>query len=81
MKDLTNYMCIARGLSVAVKGTHSDGRLLEEGEIVAWSKDKYKLMADDSIKSYVADCGRAVLKAKEDCCSKEGFIEEMAVRG
>lgn len=81
MKDLTNKMCIEKGLSVPAKGMHYDGTVMEDGAVVAWSKDKYKLLADVSKKSYVVDCGIAVHEAKADCCSRDCFIEEMEERG
>ena len=42
MKQLTNQMCREHGLTVAEKGKHFDGSQIEKGEVIAWSKDKYK---------------------------------------
>lgn len=77
MKQLTNQMCRERGLSVAEKGKHFDGSQIEKGEVVAWSKDKYNLFRQQVKDSFVADCAMAVLKALENCISKETFIEKM----
>ena len=77
MKQLTNQMCRERGLTVAEKGKHFDGCRIEKGEVIAWSKDKYNLFRQQVKDSFVADCAMAVLKALENCISKEKFIEKM----
>lgn len=77
MKQLTNQMCRKCGLTVAEKGKHFDGSQIEKGEVIAWSKDKYNLFRQQAKDSFVADCAMAVLKALENCISKEKFIEKM----
>ena len=77
MKQFTNQMCRERGLTVAEKGKHFDGSQIEKGEVIAWSKDKYNLFRQQVKESFVADCAMAVLKALENCISKEKFIEKM----
>ena len=77
MKQLTNQMCRERGLTIAEKGKHFDGSQIEKGEVIAWSKDKYNLFRQQVKESFVADCAMAVLKAMENCISKEKFIEKM----
>ena len=77
MKQLTNRMCRERGLTVTEKGKHFDGSQIEKGEVIAWSKDKYNLFRQQVKDSFVADCAMAVLKALENCISKEKFIEKM----
>lgn len=80
-KEFTNNLCLERGLSLTEKGKHFDGTVIEEGQVTAWSKDKYNLFQHDDKKSFVADCAIAVMESKEDCCSKEDFIEKMHERG
>ena len=77
MKQLTNQMCRERGLTVAEKGKHFDESQIEKGEVIAWSKDKYNLFRQQVKDSFVADCAMAVLKALENCISKEKFIEKL----
>ena len=77
MKQLINQMCRKRGLTVAEKGKHFDGSQIEKGEVIAWSKDKYNLFRQQVTDSFVVDCAMAVLKALENCISKEKFIEKM----
>ena len=77
MKQLTNQMCRERGLTVVEKGKHFDGSQIEKGEVIAWSKDKYNLFRQQVKDSFVADCAMEVLKALENCISKEKFIEKM----
>lgn len=81
MKQLTNEMCMERGLSVASKGKNFYGADLEEGHVRAWSKDKYHLLANESKDSYLMDCGLAVLDSMEQCESKEQFVSNMKERG
>ncbi len=54
---------------------------LKKGEVIAWSKDKYNLFRQQVKDSFVADCAMAVLKALENCISKEKFIEKMKQLG
>ena len=81
MKQLTNEMCLERGLSVALKGKNFHGEDLEEGHVKAWSKDKYHLLANESKDSYLTDCGLVVLDSMEQCESKEQFMSNMKKRG
>ena len=76
MKQLTNQMCRERELTVAEKGKHFDGSQIEKGEVIAWSKDKYNLFRQQVKDSFVADCAMAVLKALENCISKEDLENE-----
>lgn len=81
MKKLTNAMCRKRGLGIAEKGKHFDGRVMESGEVIAWSKDKYRLLANEYKSSYLADCAIAVMNVMEDCTSREQFIRKMQEQG
>lgn len=80
-KEFTNELCRERGLSVAEKGRHFDGSLIEQGEITAWSKDKYNLLINDSKKSFVAECAIAVMEVVPQSASREEFITGMEERG
>ena len=46
-KEFTNNLCRERGLHVAEKGRHFDGSPIEDGEIIAWNKNTYKLLSND----------------------------------
>lgn len=81
-KDFTNELCRDQGLSVAEKGHHFDGSIIEQGEITAWSKDKYNLLINNTKDSFVADCALAIMSVMSGgCCSRDDFISEMAQRG
>lgn len=80
-KEFTNSLCCERGLTVAEKGKHFDGSLIEEGEIIAWSKDKYNLLINDSKKSFLAECGISLLEVIPVSSSREEFISGMNERG
>ena len=81
MKELTNEMCKERGFTIAQKGKHFDGKPFDVGEVVAWSQDKYKLLANEAKESFLASCGLAVLNALESCTDKLQFIERMLEQG
>ena len=81
MKDFTNEMCAQRDLSIAEKGHHFDGSSIELGEMIAWDKDKYKLLTDDKKKSYLIDCGTAIIESMRGCFSKEAFQINMEDHG
>ena len=81
MKEMTNQMCVERGLTVAQKWKDFHGNDLEEGHVRAWSKDKYHLLLDDQKKSHVAECALAVMETREQSCSKDEFVKGMAIRG
>ena len=80
-KTYTNELCRDRGFSVAEKGRHFDGSRIEEGQITAWRKDKYNLLANESKKSYLADCAIAIMEAVPGSASREEFVQKMAERG
>ena len=81
MKEFTNEMCAQRDLSIAEKGRHFDGSSMELGEMIAWDKDKYKLLTDDKKKSYLIDCGTAIIESVRNCFSKEAFQRNMEDHG
>ncbi len=81
MKEFTNEMCAQRDLSIAEKGRHFDGSSMELGEMIAWDKDKYKLLTDDKKKSYLIDCGTAIIESVRNCFSKETFQRNMEDHG
>ena len=80
-KNYTNNLCREHGLTVAEKGRHFDGSLIEQGEISAWSKDKYNLLINTAKKSYVADCAIALMDVIPGCTGREEFISGMKKRG
>ena len=80
-KEFTNTLCREMGLSIAEKGHHFDGSFIEEGEITAWSKDKYNLLINDSKKSFVADCAIAIMESVPRSTCREDFISHMAEKG
>ena len=80
-KVFTNILCRERGLHVAEKGRHFDGSPIEAGEIISWNKNTYKLLTNDSKKSFLADCGIALMEVIPRSASKEEFISGMAEKG
>lgn len=80
-KKFTNELCHDRGLSIAEKGHHFDGSPIATDEIIAWSKDKYNLLINDSKKSYVGECAKAIMDAIPIAKDKEDFIALMDKAG
>ena len=80
-KDFTNSLCKDRGLSVNRKGFHFDGTRMNVGHLSAWSKDKYNLIKNSPAKSYVVQCGMALMDAVPTSASREGFIAAMKEKG
>lgn len=80
-KVFTNNLCREKGLHVAEKGRHFDGTPIESGEIIAWNKNTYKLLTNDSKKSFLADCGIALMEVIPRSASKKEFISGMAEKG
>ena len=80
-KEFTNKLCLERGLTIAEKGRHFDGSVIEQGEITAWSTDKYNLLLNDTKKSFVADCAIAIMEVVPQSSSREDFISGMEERG
>ncbi len=80
-KLFTNKLCAVLGLTVARKGHHFDGTPIEEGQILSWNKNKFKLLADSEKKSYIVDCAVAAMESAENSLSREEFIENMMQKG
>ena len=80
-KLFTNELCQARGLSIAEKGHHFDGSLISPGAVIVWNKDKYNLLINDSKKSYVVDCAKAIIDAIPIAKDKDDFITIMGRSG
>ena len=71
-KQICNEMCRDRGWSVARRGRHADGSRFSEGEVTAWSKNKWHQMAEDPKQSYLVELALAV----QDCMAAAGSREE-----
>lgn len=80
-KKFTNDLCRDRGLSIVEKGHHFDGTLIAPSEVTAWDKDKYNLLINDSKKSYVGDCAKAIMDAIPIAMDKKDFIALMNKAG
>ena len=74
-KSICNDMCRSRSLSVASKGRHADGTAFSEGEITAWTKDKWHQMSEDPKQSYLVALALAVQDCAAAACSKEEFCD------
>lgn len=81
-KSIADQMCREKGYHVVEKGKHFNGTKMREGEITAWNNDKYRVLEDQTKKSYVAACGAAVLRSLErKPKTKEEFVYRMKQQG
>ena len=80
-KEFTNRLCEERGFTIAIKGRHFDGSMMEQGEMISWDKDKYNLLINPAKKSYVADCAMALLETVPYALDREHFIQGMELKG
>ena len=76
-KQICNEMCLQRGWQVAKKGHHYDGTAFADGEITAWSKDKWHQMEQAPEKSYLVDLALAVQDCTAAVCNREDFCTMM----
>ena len=81
LKDITNEICEARGLPVAVKGRHFDGSEIEPGEIIAWDRSKYEMLINEEKESYMIDCAEAIVETVPKCDNSDDFVARMELRG
>lgn len=81
MKDLTNTMCIEKGLSIAVKGQHYDGSLIEKGEVISWKKNQYNMIKNNTKNSFLVDCAKAVMDSIKSAINRDSFIGKMQNKG
>ena len=75
MKEYSDELCKANGLSVTVKG---------ENSLRAYDMKKYKVIEKDLMgqgKSYVYQCFKAVDEVKDKAVSREDFIAKMKEKG
>lgn len=80
-KEICNDLCKKYDLTIAHKGKHFDGTDIEEGEILAWNKEKYRALIELKKESFLADCGIAVINTVEQASSKDEFISRMKEKG
>lgn len=76
-KKLCNQMCQARGLSVAQKGRHADGKAFADGEVTVWSKNKWHQLAEDPKNSHLVQLAMAIQDCSAAAESREAFCEMM----
>lgn len=83
-KQLCNTLCQRAKLSVPMKGMHYNGTRIDIDVKAAWDKNLYQIIQkaqNGEIKSYVADCAKAIVKATKMACSKEEFAADMLGSG
>lgn len=76
-KKLCNEMCQARGLSVAQKGHHADGKAFADGEVTVWDKNKWHLLLEDLKNSHLVQLAMAIQDCGAAAESREAFCTLM----
>ena len=82
MKDLSDKICLAHGLSLTYKGKAFDGSKREE--TTAYRKEQYRFLKraeQGEVKSYVQDIALAVMDCRERATSRSEFVELMNAQG
>ena len=82
MKDLSDKICLAHGLSLTYKGKAFDGSKREE--TTAYRKGQYRFLKraeQGEVKSYVQDIALAVMDCRECATSRSEFVELMNAQG
>ena len=82
MKDLSDKICLAHGLSLTYKGKTFDGS--EREETTAYRKEQYRFLKraeQGEVKSYVQDIALAVIDCRERATSRSEFVELMNAQG
>ena len=82
MKEISDRLCLERGLHITEKGKTFDGRDREETS--AYRKETYQLLKKaehGEVQSYVQDIALAILGSREQATSREDFIRLMNLRG
>ena len=82
MKDLSDKICLAHGLSLTYKGKAFDGS--EREETTAYRKEQYRFLKraeQGEVKSYVQDIALAVMDCRERATSRSEFVELMNAQG
>lgn len=82
MKDLSDKICLAHGLSLTYKGKTFDGS--EREETTAYRKEQYRFLKraeQGEVKSYVQDIALAVMDCRERATSRSEFVELMNAQG
>ncbi|MDO4491937.1 MAG: relaxase/mobilization nuclease domain-containing protein [Lachnospiraceae bacterium] len=82
MKDFSDELCRAYGLSITVKGKSYEGA--EREETTAHRKDTFRLLQKAEkrqIDSYVQNIALAVMDAREEALNRQDFISIMYQKG
>ena len=78
-KQRCNELCLKRGLSIAQKGLHHDGRTFVPGELTAWDKNKYHELIKNPKQSYLCDLAQAIQECLTQATNQEDFCQRMEV--
>ena len=80
-KDLSDQLCVEYRLSITRKGKHYDDTPIMEGDITAWDKNTYAMIAKKPKEAFLADCMSALQESLTTARTQQEFCDEMKKRG
>ncbi len=80
-KDLSDQLCAKYGLSITQKGKHYDDTSIKEGDITAWDKNTYAMIAKKPKEAFLADCMSSLQESLKTARTQQALCDEMKKRG
>ena len=80
-KDLSDQLCDKFGLSITHKGKHFDDTSIKEGDITAWDKDTFAMIAKKPQQAFLSDCMSSLQKSLTTARTQQALCDEMKKRG
>lgn len=80
-KELSDQLCLEYGLSITQKGKHYDDTPIKQGDITAWDKNTYAMIAKKPNEAFLADCMSALQNSITTAQTQQEFCDEMKKRG
>ena len=79
-KALSDQLCAEYGLSITQKGKHYDDTPIMGGDITAWDKNTYAMIAKKPKEAFLADCMSALQETLTTVRTQQEFCDEMKKR-
>lgn len=80
-KELSDRLCDKYGLSITQKGKHYDDTPIMEGDITAWNKNTYAMIAKKPKEAFLADCMSSLQESLKAARTQQALCDEMKKRG
>lgn len=80
-KELSDQLCAEYGLSITHKGKHFDDTPIKQGDIAAWDKNTYVMIAKKPNEAFLADCMSSLQESLKTARTQQALCDEMKKRG